>query len=142
MKKRTLMVLSAVALIFTSCKKSEEGNKGIVKTNSADQTILADNGKVDSTIGYNTDINGKKTIKKDYVYRASDGTLVKVVFNYDPSDSSVSITSNNKTFTLEKVKSTGIETIYEKDEMKATVKRDSLILNQGNNIIELVKTKI
>lgn len=142
MKKGILIAASFVATSLISCKKNESGNKGIVKSDSSEQVILADNGKVDSTIGYNVDVNGKKTIKTDYVYKATDGTLVKVVYNYDPKESNVSITSNKKTFILDKKESTGTETTYEKDEMKATVKGDSLILHQGNNIIELVKTKI
>jgi hypothetical protein len=141
MKKGILIAASIVVLSLISCKKNESGNKGIVKSDSPEQ-ILADNGKVDSTIGYNVDVNGKKTIKTDYVYKAIDGTLVKVVYNYDPENNNVSITSNKKTFILDKVKSTGTETTYEKAEMKATVKGDSLILHQGDNIIELVKTKI
>jgi len=141
MKKGILIAASIVALSLISCKKNESGNKGVVKSDSPEQ-ILADNGKVDSTIGYNVDVNGKKTIKTDYVYKATDGTLVKVVYNYDPKNNNVSITSNKKTFILDKVKSTGTETTYEKAEMKATVKGDSLILHQGENIIELVKTKI
>lgn len=141
MKKGILIAASFVALSLIGCKKNESGNKGVVKSDSSEQ-ILADNGKIDSTIGYNIDVNGKKTIKTDYVYKATDGTLVKVVFNYDPKESSVSITNNKKTFTLDKVESKGNETIYEKDEMKASVKGDSLILHQGNNIIELEKTKI
>ncbi|MCU7617934.1 hypothetical protein NZ698_12060 [Chryseobacterium sp. PBS4-4] len=142
MKKGILITASFVALSLISCKKNESGNKGIVKSDSSEQVILADNGKVDSTIGYNVDVNGKKTIKTDYVYKATDGTLVKVVYNYDPKENNVSITSNKKTFILDKIKSTGSETTYEKDEMKATVKGDSLILHQGDNIIQLVKTKI
>ncbi|WP_332453934.1 hypothetical protein [Chryseobacterium aquaticum] len=142
MKKGILIAASFVATSLISCKKNESGNKGIVKGDSSEQVVLADNGKVDSTIGYNVDVNGKKTIKTDYVYKATDGTLVKVVYNYDPKESNVSITSNKKTFILDKKESTGTETTYEKDEMKATVKGDSLILHQGNNIIELVKTKI
>ena len=141
MKKGILIAASFVALSLIGCKKNESGNKGVVKSDSSEQ-ILADNGKIDSTIGYNVDVNGKKTIKTDYVYKATDGTLVKVVFNYDPKESAVSITNNKKTFTLDKVESKGNETIYEKDEMKASVKGDSLILHQGNNIIELEKTKI
>ncbi|MDF2552136.1 MAG: hypothetical protein K0R77_1411 [Chryseobacterium sp.] len=141
MKKEILIAASFVALSLISCK-NESGNKGILKGDSSEQIILADNGKVDSTIGYNVDVNGKKTIKTDYVYKATDGALVKVVYNYDPKESNVSITSNKKTFILDKVKSTGTETTYEKAEMKATVKGDSLILHQGDNIIELVKTKI
>lgn len=139
MKKGLIIAVSAVALSLFSCNKSENGNKNVIKSDGS-EPILADNGKVDSTINYNTDINGKKTIKTDYVYKATDGSLVKVVFNYE--EKTVSIRSNNKTFILNKVHSTGNETTYEKMDMKAKVKGDSLILDQGNNIIELVKTKI
>lgn len=138
MKKGLIIVISTIALSLISCKKNESGNKDVLKT--GDSTVLADNGKVDSTVNYNTDVNGKKSIKTDYVYKATDGTLVKVVFNY--KEKTMSIRNNNKTFILNQVESKGNETIYEKMDMKATVKKDSLILDQGNNIIELVKTKI
>ncbi|MPS66577.1 MAG: hypothetical protein DI622_01765 [Chryseobacterium sp.] len=138
MKKGLLIAISTITLSVISCKKSESGNKNVLK--AGDSTVLADNGKVDSTITYNTDVNGKKSIKTDYVYKATDGTLVKVVFNY--KEKTMSIRNNNKTFILNQVESKGNETIYEKMDMKATVKKDSLILDQGNNIIELVKTKI
>lgn len=65
---------------------------------------------------------------------------MKVVFNYD--ENTMSVRSNNKTFILNKVESKGNETTYEKMDMKATVKGDSLILDQGDNLIQLVKTKI
>lgn len=139
MKNVLFIAISAISLSLLSCKKSEEGNKNVIKANDS-EAILADNGKVDSTISYNTDINGKKSIKTDYVYKATDGSLAKVVFNYP--EKTMSIRSNNKTFILNKVESKGNETTYEKMDMKATVKRDSLILDQGNNIIQLVKTKI
>lgn len=139
MKNVLFIAISAISLSLLSCKKSEEGNKNIIKANDS-EAILADNGKVDSTISYDTDINGKKSIKTDYVYKATDGSLAKVVFNYE--EKTMSIRSNNKTFILNKVESKGNETTYEKMDMKATVKRDSLILDQGNNIIQLVKTKI
>ncbi|WP_288461988.1 hypothetical protein [uncultured Chryseobacterium sp.] len=139
MKNVLFIAISAISLSLLSCKKSEEGNKNVIKANDS-EAILADNGKVDSTISYDTDINGKKSIKTDYVYKATDGSLAKVVFNYE--EKTMSIRSNNKTFILNKVESKGNETTYEKMDMKATVKRDSLILDQGNNIIQLVKTKI
>ncbi|WP_343663503.1 hypothetical protein [Chryseobacterium mucoviscidosis] len=139
MKNVLFIAISAISLSLLSCKKSEEGNKSVIKANDS-EAILADNGKVDSTISYDTDINGKKSIKTDYVYKATDGSLAKVVFNYE--EKTMSIKSNNKTFILNKVESKGNETTYEKMDMKATVKRDSLILDQGNNIIQLVKTKI
>lgn len=127
-------------LAVISCKKStESGNKSVMKSDGS-EPILADNGKVDSTIHYSTDVNGKKSVKTDYVYKATDGNLVKVVFNYD--ENTMSVRSNNKTFILNKVESKGNETTYEKMDMKATVKGDSLILDQGDNLIQLVKTKI
>ncbi|MFC0427810.1 MULTISPECIES: hypothetical protein [Chryseobacterium] len=142
MKKELILSIGILMFSLSSCKKSTEGNKGIIKADSANTEILADNGAVDSTIAYNTDINGKKSIKTDYVYKATDKSLVKVVFNYDPKNRTVSITNNNKTFVLEKSEAKVNETIYKKDDMTATVKGDSLIIHQGNNIIELERTKI
>lgn len=139
MKKGLVIAISTIALSVMSCKKIEGGNKNVLKAEDS-TAVLADNGKIDSTINYNTDVNGKKSIKTDYVYKATDGTLVKVVFNY--KEKTMSIRSNNKTFILNQVESKGNETTYEKMDMKATVKKDSLILDQGNNIIELAKTKI
>jgi len=139
MKKGLFAAFAVIALSFTSCKKSESGNKSVLKSDSSG-VVMADNGKADSTVQYETDVNGKKYIKTDYVYKATDGSLAKVVFNYE--EKTMSVRSNNKTFILNKVESKGNETIYEKMDMKATVKGDSLILDQGNNVIELVKTKI
>ncbi len=140
MKKGFFINASMIALSLISCTK--EGNKGIAQTDTSERAVLADDGKADSTIAYNTDVNGKKTVKTDYVYKATDGTLVKVVFDYDPENRHVTITNNNKTFVLEKAEAKPNETIYEKADMKATVKGDSLVIYQGSNIIELVKTKI
>lgn len=142
MKKSILIAVSFLAVSLIGCKKNESGNKGIVKTENSEQTVLADDGKADSTIAYNVDVNGKKTIKTDYVYKATDGTLVKVVYDYNPEKRTLKVTNNNKTFVLEKSEAKANETIYEKADMKATVKGDSLIIHQGDNIIELVKTKI
>ncbi|MFY7816330.1 MAG: hypothetical protein ACOVRK_14205 [Chryseobacterium taeanense] len=139
MKKGIFIAVATISLSVISCKKNESGNKSVLKSDSS-EVILADNGKVDSTVQYQTDVNGKKYIKTDYVYKATDGSLAKVVFNY--KEKTMSVRSNNKTFILNKVESTGNETTYEKMDMKATVKGDSLILDQGNNIIQLVKTKI
>ncbi|MCI3937877.1 hypothetical protein MQX03_11750 [Chryseobacterium aahli] len=142
MKKSILIAASFLAISLIGCKKNESGNKGIVKTENSEQTVLADDGKADSTIAYNVDVNGKKSIKTDYVYKATDGTLVKVVYDYNPEKRTLKVTNNNKTFVLEKSEAKTNETTYEKADMKATVKGDSLIIHQGDNIIELVKTKI
>ncbi len=139
MKKGIFIAVAMISLSLTGCKKSESGNKSVLKSDSTG-VILADNGKVDSIVQYQTDVNGKKYVKTDYVYKATDGSLVKVVFNYE--EKTMSVRSNNKTFILNKVESKGNETTYEKMDMKATVKGDSLILDQENNIIQLVKTKI
>ena len=127
MKKGIFIAVSVISLSLIGCGKSENGNKSALKSDDSG-VILADNGKVDSTIHYETDINGKKYIKTDYVYKATDGSLVKVVFNYD--EKAMSVRSNNKTFILKKVESNGSETTYEKMDMKATVKVDSLSLDQ------------
>lgn len=143
--KKSLLALSAVlALTVISCKKSESGNKSIIKTDSSETVVTDNNGKIDSLTQSSStvDVNGKKFEKTDFVYKATDGTLVKVVFKNDPKESTVAITSNKKTFTLPKSETKGDETIYKKDDMTARVKGDSLHLEQGNNIIELKRTKI
>ncbi|WP_213277889.1 hypothetical protein [Chryseobacterium indologenes] len=143
--KKSLLALGAVlALTVISCKKNESGNKSIIKTDSSETVVTDNNGKIDSVTQSSStvDINGKKIEKTDFVYKATDGTLVKVVFKNDPKESTVAITSNKKTFTLPKTETKGDETIYKKDDMTARVKGDSLHLEQGNNIIELKRTKI
>ncbi|WP_284463532.1 hypothetical protein [Chryseobacterium sp.] len=144
MKKGLLIAVSASALLLTSCKKSESGNKSVIKTDSSETLVTDNNGKIDSVTQSSStvDVNGKKIEKTDFVYKATDGTLVKVVFKNDPKESTVAITSNKKTFTLPKIETKGEETIYKKDDMTARVKGDSLHLEQGNNIIELKRTKI
>ncbi|OCK51999.1 hypothetical protein BA768_14870 [Chryseobacterium sp. CBo1] len=137
---KKIIAICMLSSLVIACKK--EGNKGVVKSDSANTEILADNGTVDSTIAYNVSVNGTKTVKTDFVYQAIDGSPVKVVFNYDPNNRTVSIRNNNKTFVLDKTEAKPNQTTYEKEDMKAVVKGDSLILHQGENIIELVKTKI
>ena len=134
--RKLILPFFATLVIIVSCGKS--GNKDVLKTQ--DNTILADNGKVDENVSYNTDVNGKKMVRTNYQYKATDGTPVKVIFDYEPGTSDVEISSNGKTFILDKLKSDGKVTLYEKGDMKATVKGDSLILHQGQNIIELVKS--
>lgn len=135
--------LALAFLIFTallgSCGKG--GNKNIIKTDN-EGNVLADNGKVDKNISYNTDASGKRIIRTNYQYKATDGSPVKVIFDYEPRTSDVEISSNGKMFKLSKVISDGEVTTYENGDMKATVKGDSLILHQGKNIIELVKSKM
>ncbi|NML71881.1 hypothetical protein HHL23_19075 [Chryseobacterium sp. RP-3-3] len=141
MRKSLLIAVSAVALLLTSCKKSESGNKSVIKVDSSETVITDQNGKVDSVTQSSStiEVNGQKT---DFVYKATDGTLVKVVFKNDPKESNVAITSNKKTFTLPKTETKNGEIIYKKDDMTARVKGDSLHLEQGNNVIELKRTKI
>ncbi|MFP3832154.1 hypothetical protein [Chryseobacterium sp. SIMBA_028] len=144
MKKGLLIAVSASALLLTNCKKSESGNKSVIKTDSSETLVTDNNGKIDSVTQSSStlDVNGKKIEKTDFVYKATDGTLVKVIFKNDPKESTVAITSNTKTFTLSKTETKGEETIYKKDDMTVRVKGDSLHLEQGNNIIELKRTKI
>jgi len=144
MKKGLLALGAVLTLTALSCKKSESGNKSVIKTDSSTTVVTDNNGKIDSVTQSSStvDINGQKTEKTDFVYKATDGTLVKVVFKNDPKESTVAITSNKKTFTLPKTETKGDETIYKKDDMTARVKGDSLHLEQGNNIIELKRTKI
>ena len=143
--KKSLLALGAVlTLTAIGCKKNESGNKSVIKTDSSTTVVTDNNGKIDSLTQSSStvDVNGQKIEKTDFVYKATDGTLVKVVFKNDPKESTVAITSNKKTFTLPKTETKSGETIYKKDDMTARVKGDSLHLEQGNNLIELKRTKI
>lgn len=144
MKKGFLITVSLISLSLISCKKNDSGNKAVIKSESSETKIVDNNGKIDSVTQSSStvEINGQKTEKTDFVYKATDGALVKVVFKNDPKESTVAITSNKKTFTLPKSETKGAETIYKKDDMTVRVKGDSLHLEQGNNIIELKRTKI
>ncbi|PQA91708.1 hypothetical protein B0A69_17300 [Chryseobacterium shigense] len=144
MRKSLLIAGSAVALLLTSCKKNESGNKSVIKMDSTETVITDNNGKIDSLTESSStiEVNGKKMEKTDFVYKATDGTLVKVIFKNDPKENTVAITSNKKTFTLPKTETKDGETIYKKDDMTARVKGDSIHLEQGNNVIELKRTKI
>ncbi|REC78071.1 hypothetical protein DRF60_10450 [Chryseobacterium elymi] len=144
MRKSLLISTAAMALLLTSCKKNESGNKSVIKIDSSETVVRDNNGKIDSVTESSStmEVNGQKTEKTDFVYKATDGTLVKVVFKNDPKENTVAITSNKKTFTLPKTETKDAETIYKKDDMTVRVKGDSLHLEQGNNIIELKRTKI
>ncbi|RNA60657.1 hypothetical protein D1631_01270 [Chryseobacterium nematophagum] len=141
MLKKSTSIL-CVSLFIIACKN--EGNKEVIIKNSSETSVVNNNGKIDSSTLSSTtiEVNGKKTEKTNYVYKATDGTLVKVVFKNDQKESTVSITSNKKTFTLEKTDTKKDEIIYKKDDMTARVKGDSLYLEQGDNIIPLKRTKI
>ncbi|ASW74937.1 hypothetical protein IQ37_10880 [Chryseobacterium piperi] len=144
MKKSIILLNTILILTAISCKKSTDRNKSVLKSDSTETTIVDNNGKIDSSTVHSStvEVNGQKTEKTDFVYKATDGSLVKVVFKHDPKESTVAITSNKKTFTLPKAETKGDETIYKKDDMTARVKGDSLHLEQGNNVIELKRTKI
>lgn len=128
MKTGLLIAASFTTLLLIGCKQNESGNKSVIKVDGASASV--------------TDNDGKQTKISSSIYKAVDGSLVKVVFTESPKENTLAITSNKKTFTLPKIKSTENGALYQKDDMKAEIKGDSLILDQGNNIIQLVKTKI
>ncbi|MDQ1163653.1 hypothetical protein QE422_004021 [Chryseobacterium sp. SORGH_AS 447] len=143
--KKVILVAASVTFLFTvSCKKSEGGNKEVIQSESSESSYVDNNGKIDSTSTASsmTEVNGEKTEKISNIYKATDGTLVKVIFETTPKESTLSIRNNNKTFILKKTGAAGNETTYTKDDMTAKVTQDSIHLIQGNNVIELKKTKI
>lgn len=144
MKKVILVAVSATVLSMVSCKKSEGGNKEVIRSESSESSYADNNGKIDSASASSsiTEVNGQKTERTSNIYKATDGTLVKVIFETTPKESTLSIRNNNKTFILKKSGSSGNETTYTKEDMTAKVTQDSIHLIQGNNVIELKKTKI
>ncbi|WP_419868951.1 hypothetical protein [Chryseobacterium sp. CT-SW4] len=139
--KKSLVIVS-LSLLWIGCQK--EGNKSVIKMDSTETAVVDNNGVIDSTTvsSSSVEVDGKKTEKTNFVYKATDGSLVKVVFNNTPEENTVAITSNKKTIVLTKDQVSGEETTYKKDDITAKVKGDSIIIDQGNNIIELKRTKI
>jgi hypothetical protein len=88
MKTGFLIAVSFATTLLIGCNKSESGNKNVIQT---DGTTIADN---------------TAQTHRTSIYKAEDGTLVKVVFTEGSKENTLAITSNKKTFTLSKTRTT------------------------------------
>ena len=136
-----ILILGIIGVI--SCDK--ENKTAIEKEVKIIKTIDANRvSKTDSIILENTNLEGKitktenKIEKKEYVYRAFDGTEAKVTFTKGTKEGNFILIERNKL----KIELPEIESdIYEKDGIKAVSKGDLLTITQNGQIFELSRKK-
>ena len=143
MKKSFNYILILGFICVISCDK--ESKTAIEKEVKIIKTIDANRvSKTDSIILENTNLEGKitktenKIKKKEYVYRAFDGTEAKVTFTTGTKEGNFILIERNKL----KIELPQIESdIYEKDGIKAISKGDLLTITQNGQIFELSRKK-
>ena len=136
-----ILILGIIGVI--SCDK--ENKTAIEKEVKVIKAIDADGvSKTDSLISEKTNLEGKitktenKIEKKEYVYRAFDGTEASVTFTTGIKEGNFILIERNKL----KIELPEIESdIYEKDGIKAISKGDLLTITQNGQIFELSRKK-
>ena len=137
-----ILILGIIGVI--SCDK--ENKTAIEKEVKIIKTIDANRvSKTDSIILENTNLEGKitktenKIEKKEYVYRAFDGTEASVTFTTGTKEGGnfILIERNKLKIELPQIESD----IYEKDGIKAVSKGDLLTITQNGQIFELNRKK-
>ena len=136
-----ILILGIIGVI--SCDK--ESKTAIEKEVKVIKTIDANGvSKTDSVISEKTNSEGKMTKtenkieKKEYIYRAFDGTEAKVTFTTGTKEGNFILIERNKL----KIELPQIESdIYEKDGIKAVSKGDLLTITQNGQIFELSRKK-
>ena len=125
MKKFIYLIGALVLMSNISCKKSADGNKGVLVENSAENTA-----KVDSLSQENTDR-----------YVAEDGSSALVTFKTSGEEKSISISSNKMTIKAPQTEALSNGGIYKDHDYKIVAKNDSVTITQGDNIIMLKKAR-
>ena len=143
MKKYFNYILILGFICVISCDK--ESKTAIEKEVKVIKTIDANGvSKTDSVISEKTNLESKitktenKIEKKEYIYRAFDGTEAKVTFTTRTKEGNFILIERNKL----KIELPQIESdIYEKDGIKAISKGDLLTITQNGQIFELSRKK-
>ena len=137
-----ILILGIIGVI--SCDK--ENKTAIEKEVKVIKTIDANGvSKTDSVILEKTNLEGKisktenKIEKKEYVYRAFDGTEASVTFTTGTKEGSnfILIERNKLKIELPQIESY----IYEKDGIKAVSKGDLLTITQNGQVFVLSRKK-
>ena len=136
-----ILILGIIGVI--SCDK--ENKTAIEKEVKVVKTIDANGvSKTDSVISEKTNLESKMTKtenkieKKEYIYRAFDGTEANVTFTTRTKEGNFILIERNKL----KIELPQIESdIYEKDGIKAISKGDLLTITQNGQIFELSRKK-
>lgn len=143
MKKSFNYILILAFIGIINCDK--ENKTSIEKEVKVVKTVDANGvSKTDPVISEKTNSEGKNTKtenkieKKEYVYRAFDGTEAKVTFTTGTKEGNFILIERNKL----KIELPEIESdIYEKDGIKAVSKGDLLTITQNGQIFELNRKK-
>lgn len=121
--KKLVYLFSAVVILTTiSCKKNTDGNKGVLVQESEENI-----GKRDSLVQEKTDR-----------YVADDGSSTLVTFKNTGKEKSISISSNKMTI---EAPQTDVAGVYAAHDFEIVSKNDSVIITQGNNVINLKKAR-
>ncbi len=116
MKKFLLIIVILSLSVIFGCKKSANGNKGVV-------------------------VKEITTKEKTFRYVAEDGSSALVTFIETDKGNAISIRSNNKTITLDQKDSDGNMTVYGNEDIEVRSEGNNVTITQGNNVIELRKAK-
>ena len=139
--KNSVFIASAVTLFtFVGCKKSTEGNKGIVVQDSAVEIRTEETVKTDSAAVLTENGNSIKAGEYTERYVAEDGSSALVTFKNSDKENTISVRSNNKTISAPRKADKG-EGVYGNYDFEIVSKNDSVIITQGNNIISLKKAR-
>ncbi|OWK74629.1 hypothetical protein CBW16_04290 [Flavobacteriaceae bacterium JJC] len=141
--KKIIYLGAIVALSANfSCKKSTEGNKSVIVTESQEKELKTENGKTDSSYSSSTVIKDEKGINEEHTdrYVAEDGSSALVTFKNTGKENTISIRSNNKTISAPRKAEKG-EGVYGNYDFEIVSKNDSITITQGNNIIRLKKAR-
>ncbi len=139
--KNSVFIASAVTLFtIVGCKKSTEGNKGIVVQDSAVEIRTEEPVKTDSATVLTENGNSIKGGEYTERYVAEDGSSALVTFRNTDKENTISIRSNNKTISAPKKADAG-PGVYGNYDFEIISKNDSVIITQGNNIIGLKKAR-
>ena len=136
MKKTILIAASSALLVISSCTKSSEGNKSVIKQENGYSEDLS---KDTLTVAGETDNTDAQEYTERYV--GEDGTSALVTFKNTDKEKNISIRSNNKTISAPQKEATENVRTYGDFDITIVAKNDSITITQEDNVIVLKKAR-
>ena len=136
MKKTILIAASSALLVISSCTKSSEGNKSVIKQENGYSEDLS---KDTLTVAGETDNTDSQEYTERYV--GEDGTSALVTFKNTDKEKNISIRSNNKTISAPQKEATEKVRTYGDFDITIVAKNDSITITQEDNVIVLKKAR-
>ena len=136
MKKTILIAASSALLVISSCTKSSEGNKSVIKQENGYSEDLS---KDTLTVVGETDNTHSQEYTERYV--GEDGTSALVTFKNTDKEKNISIRSNNKTISAPQKEATEKVRTYGDFDITIVAKNDSITITQEDNVIVLKKAR-